>query len=170
MDEVGSQVDLLVSLLVRYPEIGAVHYEPQEKALRFIYLVRDGEESSDLAFFPDIYKSHLSIFHKLKKTEPSVNSLKVTHNSQLAVLEIRRDLATLSIEELNLSIELLRDCCGAALVREGQADAAEDEWEHNDLIEALLAAASLVGPERLTGFRQDGRVLVFSMPLAGVSK
>ncbi len=50
MDEVGSQVDLLVSLLVRYPEIGAVHYEPQEKALRFIYLVRDGEESLDLAF------------------------------------------------------------------------------------------------------------------------
>jgi len=54
-------------------------------------------------------------------------------------------------------------------VREGQADAAEDEWEHNDLIEALLAAASLWAGT-LDRIRQDGRVLVFSMPLAGVSK
>lgn len=62
MDEVGSQVDLLVSLLVRYPEIGAVHYEPQEKALRFIYLVRDGEESLDLAFFSRTSTSPIFLF------------------------------------------------------------------------------------------------------------
>lgn len=168
MDEVGSQVDLLVSLLVRFPEIGAVHYEPLDKALRFVYLLKEGDR--DLTSFPHIYKSHLSIFHLLKKKEPNVNSLKITRNSQLTVMEITRDLATLSLEELNLTIELLRDCCGTALVREGPPEEEGDAWEHNALIESLLASASLVGPERLTGFRQDGRVLVFSIPLSGVSK
>ncbi len=168
MDEVGSQVDLLVSLLVRFPEIGAVHYEPQDEALRFVYLLKEG--NTDLASFPRIYKSHLSIFHKLKKTEPNVNLLMITNNAQISVLEITRDLVTLSLEELNLVITLLREHCGAALVREGQPEEADDDWEHNALIEALFDAAPLVGPERLTGFRQDGRVLVFSMPLSGVSK
>lgn len=168
MDEVGSQVDLLVSLLVRFPEIGAVHYEPLEKALRFVFLLRADDQSA--SSFPCAYKAHLSVFYRLRKKKPIVSSLKLGTNPQLRVVEITRDLVTLSLEELNLTIELLRDCCGSDLVRESQAEEENDEWEHNALIESLLAAASPVGPERLTGFRQNGRVLVFSVPLTGVSK
>jgi len=33
----GNQIDLLISILVRFPQIGTVHYEPAEKALRIVF-------------------------------------------------------------------------------------------------------------------------------------
>jgi hypothetical protein len=78
-------------------------------------------------------------------------------------------MATLSLAELNLTMELLNQSCGEIIVREGPPEV-EDDWENNALIELLLSEAKTVGRERLSGFRQDGRVLVFSIPLAGVSE
>jgi len=36
----GNQIDLLISILVRFPQIGTVHYEPAEKALRIVFLIK----------------------------------------------------------------------------------------------------------------------------------
>jgi len=80
-----------------------------------------------------------------------------------------RDLASLSLSELNLIVQLVRDYYGDALVQEGPTMTEEDELEQNLLIENLLMSSAWRPLERLMGFRENGRVLVFSVPL-GVSE
>jgi len=167
MGETASQVDLLVTLLVRFPEMSAVHYEPDEQVLRMVFLLKGRLEDQEA--LSATYRSHLAVFHRLQKKAPRINTITLSGNSQLTILEIKRDMATLSLAELNPTMELLNQSCGEIIVREGPPEV-EDDWENNALIELLLSEAKTVGRERLSGFRQDGRVLVFSIPLAGVSE
>lgn len=168
MDEMETHADLLISLLVRFPQIGAVDYEPSENTLRLLFLIKQAQ--GDLADFPRLYRAHLSLFHKLRQEKPQLVTVKMFDKSELIVLKIKRDLASLSLQELNLTVQLIGDFCGLGLIQEVQDWEEEDQFEHNALIESLLSNRSRAGQERLTGFREKGRVLVFSTPLSGVTK
>lgn len=168
MDREGNHVDLLIAILIRFPEIGTVHYEPEKKTLRLVFLLRN--VNKDFHYFAQHFESHLALFHQLKQENVSVACLKRVENPDLTIIEIVRDLASLSLSELNLVIRLVSDYYGDSLVKEGPNMAQEDEVEQGTLIESLLISLSWRDLERLTGFREDGRVLVFSIPLTGVSK
>lgn len=168
MDREGNHIDLLISLLVRFPQIGTVHYEPDQKTLRLVFLLKEAYQ--DFHKFARIFESHLALFHNLKQDNVQVASLKKTENADLTILEVIRDLASLSLAELNVITELVADYYRDSVIQDGPEMAEEDELEHNALIESLLMSVSWRGLERLTGFRENGRVLVFSIPLTGVSK
>jgi hypothetical protein len=95
--------------------------------------------------------------------------LKKTDTGVLTSIEVIRDSASVSLSELNLIVELISDYYGDAVVQEGPALAEEDQFDQNLLIDALLMSTTWRIPQRLTGFRENGRVLVFSVPL-GVSE
>ncbi len=168
MELEGNQIDLLISILVRFPQIGTVHYEPEEKALRLVFLIKDSRV--DFALFVQNFESHLSLFHSFRQEQVLVASVKRIIKDELVALEVTRDLASLSLSELNLITELINDSFEESLVREGPDMVDEDEWEQNMLIESLLSSASWRGLERLTGYRENGRVLVFSIPFKEVTE
>ena len=169
IDYSSDQVSLLISLLVRFPEIGTVHYDPLDQVLRLVFLLK-GVLSENLDTFGTWFESHLAVFHTLKQEPVSVATIRRVENGELGMLEIRRDLPSLSREEINLIIQLVSDYFSDSLVREGP-DVSEDDKEDQDfLIDSMLSSGPLKGNERLTGFRESGRVLVFSIPKAGVSK
>ncbi len=168
MAQKPSQVELLISLLVRFPQICRVHYEPQGAFLRFVFLAWE-EDSRSFPAFAASFRSHVAAFHKLKQEQSHLVSLKKTEHNTFVLLEVARDVASLSLEELNLMIQLMQDHYGEALIKEGPDVEEEDQFEYNALIEAVLSSV-FFGEEQLTGFRENGRVLVFSTPLAGVGK
>lgn len=167
MEREGSQVDLFVAILVRFPQIGTIQYHPETKALRLAFLLREAHR--DFSEFVRSFESHLALFHNLRQENVTIASLKKTDAGALTRLEVVRDLASLSLSELNLIVELVSDYYGEAVLHEGPVMDQEDEFEQNLLIEALLMSAVWGTPQRLTGFRENGRVLVFSVPL-GVSE
>lgn len=168
MDRDGNHVDLLISLLVRFPQIGTVYYEPDVRALRFVFLIKGDHD--DFPEFAQTFQAHLSLFHDLRQEESGVTSLKKTENGVLTSIEVQRELSGLSLEELNLIVSLISEFYGDALVQEGPAVSEDDEFEHNAIIESFLSSIPQRSLERLTGFRDNGRVLVFSVPLLGVGK
>ncbi len=167
MEHQGSQVDLFVAVLVRFPQIGTIHFDPEGKTLRLTFLLTAANHNFEN--FVRSFESHLALFHKLKQETVIVASLKKTQTGDLTTIEVIRDLASLSLSELNLIVELMSDFYGECLVQEGQDMAEDDEFEQNLLIDALLMSNTWRSRERLTGFRENGRVLVFSVPL-GVSE
>lgn len=167
MEHEGSQVDLFVAVLVRFPQIGTINYDPEKKTLRLTFLLRQAQH--DFQDFVRRFESHLALFHNLRQEAFGVASVKKTETGEITAIEVIRDLASLSLSELNLIVELISDFYGEALVQEGPDMAEEDEFEQNVLIEALLMSNAWRSLERLTGFRENGRVLVFSVPL-GVSE
>lgn len=167
MDRQGNQIDLFVSILVRFPQIGTIHYEPDAKTIRFVFLLKDPNQ--DFQKFARTFESHLSLFHLLRDGDVGVATLKKIENNLLATIEVTRDFASISLTEINLIVELFSDYYGDALLQEGPQMIEEDMVEQNMIIDALLNSSSCLSLERLTGFRENGRVLVFSTPL-GVSK
>ncbi|NLL49184.1 MAG: hypothetical protein GX249_11430 [Firmicutes bacterium] len=163
MEREGSQVDLFVAVLVRFPQIGTIQYDPEAKSLRLTFLLR--ESQADFSAFIRSFESHLAVFHSLRQASVGLASLKQTTKGALTTLEVIRDVDSLSLSELNLIVELVSDYYGEAVVKEGPEMAEEDEVEQNMLIDALLMSSPWPTPQRLTGFRENGRVLVFSVPL-----
>ncbi|HBG02683.1 MAG TPA: hypothetical protein DDW87_14140 [Firmicutes bacterium] len=163
MDHELSQIDLLVAVLVRFPQIGTIHYEPDAKTLRLVFLIKDAQE--DFPRFAKKFEAHLALFHHLRKESVSTASLEKKGNSELTVLEVVRDLATMSLGELDLIVRLVSDYYGDTLAQEGSDVGAEDQAEQDFTIETLLMSTTWRSLERLTGFRENGRVLVFSVPV-----
>lgn len=163
MDREGSQVDLFIAVLVRFPQIATIHYDPETNALRLAFLLRGAQQ--DFSNFVRRFESHLTLFHNLRGDDVTVASLRKTDTGELTAIEVVRDLPSISLSEFNLIVELVSDYYGDAVIREGQQMAGDDEFEQNLLIEALLMASTSRSRERLTGFRENGRVLVFSVPL-----
>lgn len=169
MEQEVTQANVLISLLVRFPQIGAVHYEPQEKALRFVFVLEKAL-AADFQDFCAGFKAHLALFHNLQQDREHRLSLKKLDDQRFSMLEVTRDVFSLSLEEVNLMIQLVGDYYGESLVLEGPIVDEELEFEHNVLIESRLSLGFLAGAERLSGFRENGRVLVFSTPLTGVGR
>ncbi len=162
MDREGNQIDLLVAILVRFPQIGTIHYEPEAKTLRLVFLLKDAQQ--DFHHFARRFESHLALFHNLRQEDVAVASLKKAETGDLTVIEVIRDLASISSGELNLIVELVSDEYGDTVVQEGHDIDDEDVVEQNFQIESLLMSTMWRPLERLTGFRDKGRVLVFSVP------
>ncbi|NLM41316.1 MAG: hypothetical protein GX199_03275 [Firmicutes bacterium] len=163
-----TQVDLLISILVRFPCIGTIHCEPETETLRLVFLLRDAEQNYEA--FVQRFQAHLSFFHGLKGRKVKVSSVTRKESAKLTVLEVVRDLASISLAELKLIVELVRGHYGESLIQDGPEVREDDALEHEMLIEALLKEYSEFGSERLTGFRDNGRVLVFSSVLGVESK
>lgn len=168
MDREGNHIDLLISLLVRFPQIGTVHYEPNERALRLVFLLKGAHDN--FPKFVQTFRDHLSLFHDLRQSDAGVTSLKRSENGVLTSVEVLRELSGLSLEELNLIVTLVSDFYGDDLIQDGPEVGEDDEIEHNSVIESFLGLVPHCSLERLTGFRDNGRVLVFSVPLIGVGK
>lgn len=45
MEREGNQVDLFVSILVRFPQIGTIRYDPETSALRLAFLLKATDQS-----------------------------------------------------------------------------------------------------------------------------
>lgn len=168
MERQGNYVDLLISLLVRFPQIGTVYYEPKEEALRLVFLLR--EVQNDFTEFTQLLKAHLTFFHSLGQEEVGLTSLKKTETKGITTIEIMRELKSLSLEELNLIVSLVADFYSSGLIQDGPEVDEDDQIEHNMNIDSFFDSRPHRGMERLTGFRDNGRVLVFSVPSVGVGK
>ncbi len=165
MAELGSeQVNLLISLLIRFPQVSAVHYEPADRSLRFVYLLK-GVQRSELYRFVDKVKEHLQAFHSIAPAaavEPQLAAVQHEEVDGFWVLQIRRDVASLTYEELNLINEVVQECLGEAVICDGVEDVADEYFDEDFTIAALLSSGRGFGDERLSGYREKGRVLVFS--------
>ena len=166
-DMSSEQVNLLISLLIRFPHVSAVHYEPSDRSLRFVYLLKDVQRE-ELHRFADTAKVHLQAFHSIlppTAPEPQVAAIQHEQSEGLWVLQIRRDVLSLSYEELNLINEVVQQCLGEAVICDTIENMDDEYFDEGMAIAALLSSGGGFGDEKLSGFREKGRVLVFSTPV-----
>jgi hypothetical protein len=164
---IGSdQVNLLISLLIRFPHISAVHYEPDDRSLRFVYLLRQ-VQLDELHQFVQRAQLHLEAFHSFDSARPipQLAAIQHEHTDELLVLQIKRDVDSLSYEELNLINELVQSSFPERVVCDMVENLDEEYLDEDDSIVSFLAAGDRFGNEKLSGFREKGKVLVFSTPV-----
>jgi len=163
-EEVSDSIGLLISILVRYPEVGTINYDPVDQHLKFTFMFSSVLEEEDLVNFKKIMVDSIEIYNGIEEREPAIINVCYHLNDSFSMLEVTRDVETLSQEEISMVIELVYTKYKQFLVSERNENLLEEDLlMQEELIEHMLENIRISYPEKnLIAFREEGRVLVFN--------
>lgn len=163
-ERVSHGVNLLISILVRYPEIGTINFDAKNNTLKLTFMLAGIPSDDDFAKIKKTLLSSISAYHMLEGTKEVTADLCLSSCGQVAMLTILRDVNTLSKGEIALIITLLRENLSDKLISdENDAMLEEDLLVQEEVIDNMLETIKTQhNINGLIGIREDGRVLVFN--------
>ncbi len=163
--EVTDSVGLLISILVRYPEVGTVNFDPEKRTLRLSFMLNTALIDETWAAYYQHLTECLDAYAKLVKAYSPQVTVEQSQYDNFSLIEIRRDVETLIQEEISLIIAITRNWFGEQLVVDDQETGLpEEEMQvQEELINHLLDNIRQgVYDKSLIAFREEGRVVVFN--------
>lgn len=155
---------LLVSILLRFPEVGSVTYDPGDHSLTFTMLFRGKLSAPDFASLRELVVESVLTLAALQGTDTRVVDVERTSLKGVTALVILRDAETLTREEIAMLIALIRDRSGDAMVVEAEGGLVEEDLlMQEQLIDAALDDLRDARQQHnLIAYREGGRVMVFN--------
>ncbi|KUO66591.1 MAG: hypothetical protein APF84_17355 [Gracilibacter sp. BRH_c7a] len=150
---------LLVSILLRYPEVGTISCCQKQQALILKFLV-----TKDCKFegLKTKLTQALEMFHKIEGRKMRLFSIE-KQEQELDLLVITRDLGSITQNEMNLIVEIIKNDLEKQLIVDDSNLMEEEIVFQEETINHMLAAIRSNGTEKnITALRDDGRVLVFN--------
>ncbi|MEW5952989.1 MAG: hypothetical protein AB1815_04420 [Bacillota bacterium] len=163
-EDVTDSVGLLISILVRYPEVATINYEPEKQILKFNFIsVREIKEK-EIKKISSLVLDSIEVFNFLEGRQTGVVALNYQVSEQLTLIEVQRDMDTLVQEEISLIVDLFRQHLQPSLVTEiNESLIEEDMLIQEEIIDHMLESVRERAEEKyLYAFREEGRVLVFN--------
>lgn len=167
-DDRGSDsVSLLISILIRFPQIGTINYESKNRTMRFNFIVARKIEADEQTALASTLAAHIKAYHFVTAQKPTWVKFECSHQYQeFYCVSLERDLVSLSKGELDLVISLLSERFGDSLVvedREMLPDLLDEAVFPEELIDSMLESVRTQrAAKNLTAMRENGRVLVFN--------
>ena len=159
-------VQLLASVLVCFPEIAAVSYEPSQGLLTMDFVVRAQLSPAELEEFAAFLAESIETYHVLEDSVASELNFSFEQHDALMMIHLARRMDELSEQELSLIVQLLTDRFGEALIIDPHgAEALDAEFrmvQHETLERMLMAVRELPLRERLVGIRECDQVVVYN--------
>lgn len=162
--DVTNSVSLLISILIRYPEVAKINFDPDKQILRFTFLYSRALSDTEINDLREKIISSIEVYNQLENKNPQVVILDYKVADNITMIEIQRDVDTLVQEEISLMVELFQQYVKNNLVTEEQEQLVDEILiEQEELIEHMLESVKTKSEnKRLYAFREEGRVLVFN--------
>lgn len=163
-EQISDGVNLLISILVRYPEIGTINFDPQNNTLKFTFMLSGTPSQAEFSVTKQLILDSAAAYHFLEGVTVCTSDVQLSTYDQVTMLTILRDVHTLSKGEIDLVITLLRDKFKERLVTDhNDSMLEEDLLVQEELIDNMLDSMKRQHADHcLIGIREDGRVLVFN--------
>lgn len=160
----SNSMSLIAFLLVRYPEIGSVRLDPVQQTMHFSFILTRPLADSEIDKFKDVLILSLESLGELNQHETGQVEIQNAQDGSLTFLEISQEIASLSQEEISLTIGLVRLYFGGILLSEQEDGIQEEDMAlQEEMIEHMLEDLRDSRQEKqLIGFREEGRVMVFN--------
>ena len=156
---------LLASILLVFPAVQSVTYESKDESLEFSFALNGKFSKKDFTEFLTSVAESLETFHHLEGLKGAKIELNVEGVYGTCFLNVRRDVATLTLKELSLLTEMALDYFGDRLIEDYDDYYPDEEYlmAQEDYLEQSLSNMRLLRVEgRLVGVRERERVLVYS--------
>lgn len=165
-------VAFLTSLLVRFPELGSASLGPRKGEIRLEFYLDSEVDTMRFEEFIKTFKMSWDLFFELLRVSP--NDRRVTRvveyptedsdqDADVEIIRVTRDLETLTLEELSLMVNLIKDRFIATIIEGEPIAPAEARYQEQVLLKSLDRVRSdPYAFGSLTGFRDEMRVLVYS--------
>lgn len=163
-ESISHHASLLVSILIRYGEVDSIRFCAGKARLAFSFMVKKQYTKEDIQAFKQMLLSYLDAYSNLSGQPIEHLGVVSTTHGEYTQVEVTRDIASLAREELSLIISLIRQHFDTHLVIETEVALRDEErLMQEELIDDILEDVREGGPHReLVGFRESGRVMVFS--------
>lgn len=163
-DKAGIQ--LLASILVCYPEIESVTYEPKDTKLTLDFVIEGKLATRALKDFIKLLDDSLQAYHEIDTASQVWMAAEAESHGNLLLVHIHRQLITMTRGELTLIVSLFRDAFPTQLKMDKHVI---DQLEP-DFVEAQSAILDQLLDkiqdyrirERMIGVRDDDRVVVYN--------
>lgn len=163
-DKAGIQ--LLASMLVCYPEIESVAYEPDNTKLTLDFVLAGSVDEQKLKAFIKLLNDSLQAYHEIETASQVWMAAEAESHDNLMLVHIHRQLVTMTRGELSLIASLFREAFPASL----QIDQHVTEQLEPDFAEAQSAMLDQLLDksqeyrirEQIIGVRDNDRVVVYN--------
>jgi len=162
-DEVSDSTGLLISILVRYPEVASINFEPKNQTLKFTFIVEFKFKKQECYDFERKLEDSIAAYNYLEKNDTGKVAMCYQHLDNFTAIEISRDVENIMHGEIALIVEFFRDSFEGLLVTESNGDLVEEDLTvQEELIEHMLdSIRESKDDKNLFAFRDEGKVLVF---------
>ena len=162
--DVTDSVGLLISILVRYPEVATINFDPENQLLKFTFIYSQVLGDNELCNLKEKLMDSIEVYNLLEGKETRLVSLSHQVCDNLTLIEVQRDVDTLAQEEITLIVELFHQCLNSNLVTEENEQLIEEDLiAQEEMIDHMLESVKVSAQDKyLFAFREEGRVLVFN--------
>lgn len=162
-ERVSDSVNLLVSMLVRYPEIGRLRFDPDHGTLNLTFLLTTVPTKEQFSSFKIYLRESLGSFYCLCAYNDPFLSITMTPYDSITVIQIERDIDTLSKTEIALMIKILELYFANHILADKNEALIDEELRfQEEVIENMLVSIQRSHTlSSLIGIRENGRVMVF---------
>jgi len=163
-DNVSESVGLLISILLRYPEVGTIHFDPKRKNIKISFMLLKKIPEPVLKQFRNKLLSCLETLHFLEDQDTELVEFDYSYCEDITLLDYSRDLKTLKTEEISLTIAMVRESFKEYILSDpDETEIEEDLLFQEELIGKMLESAKYSSPDKkLIAFREEGRVLIYN--------
>jgi len=163
-EEISDGVNLLISILISYPEIGTVSFDPQYNQLKFKLMLSAIPSQDEFLSIKHLLIDSIAVYTMLEGLPLKTSEIQLYTHDKVAMLSIVRDVHTISKNEITLIMTLLRENLKNYLILDYNVSLSTDDLlSQEDIIETMLEnikSHSLL--HGLIGIRENSRVLVFN--------
>ncbi len=138
-----------------------MQYNPEPESLTLAFIIRRNLDPSQWSELETAIRETLVAYRSLTRTPLSVLDLLAMAVEGVSVIEVTRDAKTLSVEEVGMLIEMLRDRFEFDVAADPNDLLEEEMLVQEENIQAGLEALKKGSSGQLVALREDGRVVVF---------
>ncbi len=156
-------VEVLATLLVAYPQVSRVAYDPANKALALVFLCRGPLSQSKRRRLASLYKDSVEVYLSLTDRRPAVIKTAWEELDSFYSFQVERDVSSLSPGELDMTVELICERAGGVVGSEDlDPEAGELGWPARVFLQETIDQVSkLKSSKKIVALREGEKVLVF---------
>jgi len=157
--------NLLISLLVRFPEIMSINFDMPQDSAKFTFILAGIVKKEDVTNFRLVFKDSLSAYQELTEEYLEVKH-KLRRSGKVNLLELYCRTSALSLEWIQLICGIISGHFPTILVRDGDEGESIHEEElirQEEIIAYLLSHNTGTQKDNLIAFRESGKVFVYDM-------
>lgn len=162
-EKVSDSVNLLVSMLVRYPEIGTLRFDSANTTLNLTFILTTVPNREQFDSFREYLEKSLRSFYYLSAYDDPTLTITMTPYENITLIQIVRDIDTLSKTEIALMIKILQTHFASYILADKNEALIDEELRfQEEVIENMLINIQRSRVlNNLIGIRENGRVMVF---------
>lgn len=170
-EEEKAGIQFLASMLVCYPEISSLSYDPRRSTLTFAFIVRGDYPAARLDAFARLLSESIETYHVVVADEEVGANIwveEITAGQKTVMFHVERDVVTLERDELTLIARLFTEHFGKALlVDEHSLQKLEEDFAtvQSDLLDQMLDQVQRQEFRfrmHMVGLRENDRVVVYN--------